>query len=477
MKKITTFLALLFLGVIFGQVQTFKFEDNLTNEGSPLITLNGSNETFVDGLPGKGRALQFNQPTGTPGTFRALASIPNMPQGNSERSISFWLKVAAPANNTNDQNSDIFYIGSVTGSTSPFAGFGFRRAPASTAPSSRTKFEIYNGTTVFGAVESNNSEYNNLWRFFSINYFTNGSGQNVFRIYIDGLLVTTNSITGSLNTNTALRLGGGTLGNRFEMDNFQIYDSALAISFSNTNLEVYQQELKPSVPSPQTLCSGAPSSAIVVNEFPGFSSVKCYTHPTNNTFISSATTIYAGTFYISQTLNGVESERTPVVITTTTVPPPTGNANQTLPSGSNLINIVLNGSSVSYYSSASDAAIDNNQLPNNTALINGRTYYGVSFSNGCRSASFAVTITIGTLSNSDFDGNLKFSLYPNPANNILNIELATELKSVEIYSLQGQKVLTSNKNQVDVSGLSKGIYMVRVEDIDNGVSAQKMVKE
>ena len=85
---------------------------------------------------------------------------------------------------------------------------------------------------------------------------------------------------------------------------------------------------------------------------------------------------------------------------------------------------------------------------------------------------------ITALSTSDFNtNNLKFSLYPNPANNIVNIELTTELKSVEIYSLQGQKVLTSNKNQVDVSGLSKGIYMVRVEDVDNGVSTQKMVKE
>ena len=73
--------------------------------------------------------------------------------------------------------------------------------------------------------------------------------------------------------------------------------------------------------------------------------------------------------------------------------------------------------------------------------------------------------------------NLKATIYPNPASTNFTIETATELKSVEIYSLQGQKVLTSNKNQVDVSGLSKGIYMVRVEDVDNGVSTQKMVKE
>ena len=83
-----------------------------------------------------------------------------------------------------------------------------------------------------------------------------------------------------------------------------------------------------------------------------------------------------------------------------------------------------------------------------------------------------------SLSTADFNvNNLKFNLYPNPATNLVNIELATELKSIEIYSLQGQKVLTSNKKQVDVSTLSKGMYMIRVEDVENGVSTQKLIIE
>jgi hypothetical protein len=49
-------------------------------------------------------------------------------------------------------------------------------------------------------------------------------------------------------------------------------------------------------------------------------------------------------------------------------------------------------------------------------------------------------------------------------------------KSVEIYSLQGQKVLSSNQKQVYVSTLSKGIYMMRVEDEDGAVATQKLVK-
>jgi hypothetical protein len=82
------------------------------------------------------------------------------------------------------------------------------------------------------------------------------------------------------------------------------------------------------------------------------------------------------------------------------------------------------------------------------------------------------------LSNFNFNSNsLKASLYPNPATEILNIEIENELKSIEIYSLLGQKVLTSNSKQINVSSLSKGIYSVRIEDENNAVVTQKLLKE
>lgn len=72
---------------------------------------------------------------------------------------------------------------------------------------------------------------------------------------------------------------------------------------------------------------------------------------------------------------------------------------------------------------------------------------------------------------------LNFNLYPNPANSILNIDVATEIKSVEIYSLQGQKVLVASSKEINVSNLSSGIYMVQVEDVNGAVAIQKLVKK
>lgn len=82
-----------------------------------------------------------------------------------------------------------------------------------------------------------------------------------------------------------------------------------------------------------------------------------------------------------------------------------------------------------------------------------------------------------TLASNSFKTNLKFNLYPNPANSILNIELETEIKNVEIYSLLGQKMFSSTQKQLNISNLASGIYMLKVEDVNGAIATQKFVKE
>jgi hypothetical protein len=95
-----------------------------------------------------------------------------------------------------------------------------------------------------------------------------------------------------------------------------------------------------------------------------------------------------------------------------------------------------------------------------------------------KQADISSLYTNNTLSSSDFaQKNLKVSLYPNPVRDILNIETDTEIKSVEIYNLQGQKIKTALSKQVNVSDLSAGIYMVRLEDTNNAVETKRIVKE
>lgn len=69
------------------------------------------------------------------------------------------------------------------------------------------------------------------------------------------------------------------------------------------------------------------------------------------------------------------------------------------------------------------------------------------------------------------------SIYPNPVNNTLRIQSTEKIKSVEVFSLSGAQMLSSaNSNQVDVSGLKSGIYIVRVET-NLSVVTQKLIKQ
>ena len=57
--------------------------------------------------------------------------------------------------------------------------------------------------------------------------------------------------------------------------------------------------------------------------------------------------------------------------------------------------------------------------------------------------------------------------YPNPVNNILNIEYTSDLSSISVYNMLGQQVLakkvTATSTQLDLSGLNVGTYLVKVE--------------
>ena len=70
-------------------------------------------------------------------------------------------------------------------------------------------------------------------------------------------------------------------------------------------------------------------------------------------------------------------------------------------------------------------------------------------------------------------------VYPNPATNLFYV--STPVNKAEVYALTGQLVKTfgsnANGNSFDVSGLSKGIYLVKITDTTNRVSTVKLVKE
>lgn len=83
-----------------------------------------------------------------------------------------------------------------------------------------------------------------------------------------------------------------------------------------------------------------------------------------------------------------------------------------------------------------------------------------------------------TLSNPSNDF-VRTSIFPNPANNELNVQALTQISNIEILNLLGQSMGTydvnANSKKLDISNLKTGTYFLRVT-IDNASKVYKFIK-
>lgn len=71
------------------------------------------------------------------------------------------------------------------------------------------------------------------------------------------------------------------------------------------------------------------------------------------------------------------------------------------------------------------------------------------------------TLNVTALGTASFSNDL-FTMYPNPAKDILNLQGDLAIEEINIYNLQGQLVLANkNDNQINVAGLPTGQYMIK----------------
>ena len=71
----------------------------------------------------------------------------------------------------------------------------------------------------------------------------------------------------------------------------------------------------------------------------------------------------------------------------------------------------------------------------------------------------------------------QIAIYPNPVTNFLNIKTEENIIKIEIFNYLGKSILKSiDTSNVDVSSLSKGIYLVKVNNDRGDISIQKMIK-
>jgi len=71
---------------------------------------------------------------------------------------------------------------------------------------------------------------------------------------------------------------------------------------------------------------------------------------------------------------------------------------------------------------------------------------------------------------------ISFTIYPNPAQDILNIETQQPIETLKIYNLQGQLIKEDSTHSINVSQLNAGLYFVQLT-LEGKTVTKKFLKE
>lgn len=127
-------------------------------------------------------------------------------------------------------------------------------------------------------------------------------------------------------------------------------------------------------------------------------------------------------------------------------------------------------------------------LGTETLLEDGETYsFNVdeSISESVDTSRFSLKFDTETMGVEDEDNKL-FSLYPNPAKDLVNIQTSLALGTtveVKIYNMLGQQVYTAKQElksptlEVDVSAYNSGVYIVKLTDEAGNQQSTQLIKE
>lgn len=71
----------------------------------------------------------------------------------------------------------------------------------------------------------------------------------------------------------------------------------------------------------------------------------------------------------------------------------------------------------------------------------------------------------------------KVTVYPNPTSGIFNVESTLDIKQIAVYNSLGQRVLSTEKKDINLQNAANGLYFVTVRTNDGAEATYKLIKK
>lgn len=90
--------------------------------------------------------------------------------------------------------------------------------------------------------------------------------------------------------------------------------------------------------------------------------------------------------------------------------------------------------------------------------------------------SITASSSSATLTITDDDLLDSIRVFPNPTMDYINV-LSPESHNVEIFNAAGQKLMSTNKNKIDIRFISNGNYFLKIKDTNNNIKTFTIIKK
>lgn len=229
----------------------------------------------------------------------------------------------------------------------------------------------------------------------------------------------------------------------------------------------------------QSVCGEGTIADLIADTIEG-ATLNWYATADSEETLEAETALAAGSYFVSESLEGCESDRVEVSVTVNAIPnAPTGDAAQNFDAGDTVATLEItteDGAVTNWYVMDGEELV---AIDATAELEDGEIYYVSQTVAGCESEPLAITVS-ENLSTASFSiADLK--VYPNPANNVVTIAGKQVIESIELSNMLGQKVLSQKVNadnaQVNVSALAAGTYILNVYGTNGAAASVKLVKK
>ncbi len=233
----------------------------------------------------------------------------------------------------------------------------------------------------------------------------------------------------------------------------------------------------PTATTEQTYCGGATIGELIADG----ESLNWYATGDSPEPLNEEVLLETESYFVSQTVEGCESERVEVTVTVNPTPDaPEGNTVQGFDEGDTVASLTISVSGdvvVNWYvMNESEELVS---IDPTTVLVDEETYYVTQTLGNCESEPLAITVD-EELSSVVFEA-AALKVYPNPADTMITIADAGMIDKVEAANLLGQTVLSRIVNaetvQLDISALAAGTYILNVQLQNGAVKSVKIVKQ